>query len=242
MEPVEHAFGVRAVLGDARVDPPGPVPGDDPDRRPLFGVELLEEQVEDLPAVPVVSPDHASPLVVDDHGDVRVPLPVAGLVHADRAQAVEPGGHGLLQPRRDPAGDMPRGPPRDMAEPAHGLLARDAHQPRALGLEIMSEPRARGRPRHRRDHHAVPRAFHSRHVGDQLDPPAAEVLVTPTPQAAPVVVSRAPPPAPRASERRLPGPDPHLEHRHRRHRPVHDPDVLHDHALDVQEFGKYPLH
>ena len=37
VEPVQYAFGVRAALGDARVDPAGPVAGDDLDGGALFG-------------------------------------------------------------------------------------------------------------------------------------------------------------------------------------------------------------
>ena len=93
MEAVQHALGVRAPPADARVDPAGPVPGDDADGGALSGRQRLEEQVEHVPAVPVVRPDHPAPLVVDDHGQVRVALPVAGLVHADRVQAVKRRGH-----------------------------------------------------------------------------------------------------------------------------------------------------
>lgn len=89
VEPVEHAFGGRAPPAGARVDPVGPVAGDDPDGFALSGRQRLEEQVEHVPAVPAVSPDDPMPLVVDDHGQVRVALAVAGLVHADRVQAVE---------------------------------------------------------------------------------------------------------------------------------------------------------
>lgn len=78
-KPFRYAFGVRAVLGDARVDPAGPVAGDDLDGFVLF--------------------------VVDDHGDARVALAVAGFVHADRVQPVERRGHRRLDVFRDPMGD-----------------------------------------------------------------------------------------------------------------------------------------
>ena len=54
------------------------------------------------------------PLVVDDHGQVRVALAVAGLVHADRVQAVERRGHRRSEPFGDPMGHVSRDPPRDM--------------------------------------------------------------------------------------------------------------------------------
>ena len=49
-----------------------PVSGDDSDGGALFLGQLLEEQVEHVPAVSVVRPDHPMPFVVDDDGDVRV--------------------------------------------------------------------------------------------------------------------------------------------------------------------------
>lgn len=56
-EPVQYAFGVRAVLGDARVGPAGPVAGDDLDGGAPFGRQRLEEQAEHVLAVSVVRPD-----------------------------------------------------------------------------------------------------------------------------------------------------------------------------------------
>ena len=70
--------------------------------------------------------------MVDDDGDIRVALPVAGLVHADRREPVEHAWHAGFQPAGDPSGDVARGPPRDMQETAHGLPVGDRHQPRAF--------------------------------------------------------------------------------------------------------------
>ena len=108
VEPVGHAFGVRAPPADARVDPAGPVPGDDADGGAPFGRQRLEEQVEHVPADPVVRPDDPMPLVVDDHGQVCVALAVAGLVHADRVQSVERRRNRRLGAFRDPMGDGAR--------------------------------------------------------------------------------------------------------------------------------------
>ena len=66
-----------------------------------------------------------------------------------------------------------------MRETADCLLVRDAHRPRALRLEVAREPAARLGPRHHRDHDPALRAIHPRHVGDQFDPPAAEILAPP---------------------------------------------------------------
>ena len=66
-----------------------------------------------------------------------------------------------------------------MRETADRLLVRDAHRPRALRLEVAREPAARLGPRHPGDHDPALRAIHPRHVGDQFDPPAAEILAPP---------------------------------------------------------------
>ena len=82
------------------------------------------------------------PLVVDDHGQIRVALPVAGPVHADRGEPVERRGHRRLDAFRDPTGDGAGGPPRHMKETADRLPVRDRHQPRALHLKIAPAPAA----------------------------------------------------------------------------------------------------
>ena len=143
-----------------------PRAGGDPDGGALFGRQRLEEQAEHVPAVSVVLSDHPMAFVVDDHGDVRVALAVAGLVHADQREMVERRGYRGLGPFGDPMGYVARGAPCDVREPAHGLLTRDGHQPRALPLEIPGESAAGLRPRRHRHDHAAPGAVHARHVGD----------------------------------------------------------------------------
>ena len=171
-EAVRHAFGVRAVLGDARVNPAGPVPGDDADGGALFVRQCLEEQVEHVPADPVVRPDHPVPLVIDDHGQIRVALAAAGLAHADHRQAVERRGH----------------------------------------------------------------------RGDQLDPPAAEVLVAPASHAAAPVVTMTASAASGASEHAPARAHADLEHGLGTQRRVDDPRVLDDHAFDVEKLFEYAVH
>lgn len=112
VERVEHALGVRQVLLHAGVDPFGAVAGGRLDGGALLVGQLSEEQVEDLLAVPVVRPDDPFALVVDDHGDVRAPLPVAGLSTpiAVRPSNMHGGGS---QAGGDPARDVTGGPPLD---------------------------------------------------------------------------------------------------------------------------------
>ena len=77
------------------------------------------------------------------------------------------------------------------------------------------------------------RARHARRHG--LDPIAAEVLVAPSPFAAPVVVFGALAPATRATQRALPAPHPDHQDGSRAQRGIVHRHVLDDHALDVQQ-------
>ena len=185
MEPVGHALGVRAPFMHARVDPACAVAGDDPDGgAPLRRVNCRKNRSNTSLPYPSYARIDPVSLVVDSHGDVRVTLPVAGLVHANRRETVERQRHSGPGPAGDPAGDVARGAPCDMRETTHGLLAGHRHQARALHLEIPSEPAAGLRPRHRRDDHAAHGAVDARYHGDQPHPPAAEILAPPTAHAA----------------------------------------------------------
>ena len=113
VERVQDAPGVRQALLHAGVDPLGTVAGDDPYGGALLVGRLSEEQAGHLLAVSVVRPDDPFALVVDDHGDVRVPLPAAGPVHAYRGETVEHARHRGFQAGGDPARDMAGRPPRD---------------------------------------------------------------------------------------------------------------------------------
>ena len=242
LDPVVGCF--ESGVGAAQPDGPEDVGASASD---LFG------EFDDLgyaavrgPGHPVVEfaarPDHAVTLVVDDHRDVRMAFAVAGLVHADRRQAVERRGHRRLDAFGDPTGDVSRGPPRDMKETADGLLARDAHQPRALRLEIPGEPAARLRPRHGGDHDAAFRAVHARHRGDQFDPPAAEILMTPATHAAAPVVTMTASAASGAPEHAPARAHADLEHGHGTQRRVDDARVLDHHAFDVEKLVAYAVH
>lgn len=94
--------------------------------------QFFEEQVEDLFAVSVVRPNHPLAFVVDDDGDIRVALPVAGLVHADRREPVEHAWHAGFQPAATRPAMSPAVLHATWQETAHGLPVGDRHQPRAF--------------------------------------------------------------------------------------------------------------
>ncbi len=187
-------------------------------------------------------PDDAAPFVADDHGQVRVALPVARLVHADRGEAVERRRHVSPETIHDPMGDVARGPPRHVQETADRLLVGDGHQPRALRLEIPREPAARLRPRHGRDHDPAPGAVHARHHGDQFDPPAAEIPMPPTTHAATLVVTMTASATAGASEHAPARAHANLEHGLGAQGRVDDPHVLDHHVFDVEELVEYAVH
>ena len=130
-------------------------------------------------------------------------------------------------------------PEHPMVQFRLGLVA---HQPRALGLEVAREPAARFRPRHGRDHDPAPGAVHARHHGDQFDPPAAEILMTPTTHAATLVVTMTTSATAGASEHALARAHANLEHGLGAQGRVDDPHGLDHHAFDVEELVEYAVH
>ena len=137
-----------------------PVAGARPDRLAPGGRERLEEQVEHLLSVTLMHPDDASPVVVDDHGHVRVALPVAGLVHADGTQPVEQA-RTLLRSQvvGDPSAYRAHALPVHAHQPAHRSSGRVHARPRRLLFEIARVRALASGPRHHRDGHPVPRAI-----------------------------------------------------------------------------------
>ena len=88
MDTAHRLPGVRAAALDQALYPLRPVGRDDLDGPPLLPGELVEEEVEHVPAVPLMRPYQAPAVVVDHHRDVLVALLVAGLVDADPPDAV----------------------------------------------------------------------------------------------------------------------------------------------------------
>ena len=129
-----------------------------------------------------------------------------------------------------------------MKETADRLPVRDRHRPRALRLEIPGEPAARPRPRHGDDHDAAFRAVHARQGGDQSDPPAAEILMTPATHAAAPVVTMTASAASGAPEHAPARTHADLEHGHGTQRRVDDARVLDHHAFDVEKLVAYAVH
>ena len=178
------------------------------------------------------------PFVVDDDGDARVAFAVAGLVHADRVQAVERRRHRRLQPFGDPTGDVSGGAPRDVRKTAHGPLVRDAHRPRAFRFEIACEPAARARPtarkRPRRRTVGGPRGASrrpARLAGSRSPDRASDARAA-------LVMPAAPPSALGASEHAPARAHPDLEHGFGTQRRIRDPHILCNHAFDVRQSGE----
>jgi hypothetical protein len=156
VEGVHHPAGVRASPPYQVPYPPGPVGRDDLDPAPLLARELVEEQVERGLVAPLMRPDQAAPVVVDDHHEVLVALLVAGLVDADAADAVEPplAARGLelrVDARAYPADGVPLDA-RELGDGRGGATDRQTGDP---VLEVPGEARLRPRPGHRLDMNAV---------------------------------------------------------------------------------------
>ena len=102
------------------------------------------------------------------------------------------------------------------------------------------------RPRPRRGMLRCSRCGRRRHGydrgGDQSDPPAAEILMTPATHATALVVTVASPAASRASGHALARTHADLEHGHGAQRRVDDACVLDHRAFDVEELVAYAVH
>lgn len=105
VEAVQYAFGVRAPPADARVNPAGPVAGDDLDGGALFGVNALKNRSNTSPPTPSCAQITRCRSWSTTTVRYAVALPVAGPVHADRGESVERRGHRRLDTFRDPTGD-----------------------------------------------------------------------------------------------------------------------------------------
>ena len=96
---------------------------------------------------------YRAPVAVDDHGHIRVTLPVAGLVHADGTQPVEqaraPFGAKIVG---DALADRAHTLPVDTHQAAHGAARRMHARPGDLPFEVA---RVRAFPSHPRQHATV---------------------------------------------------------------------------------------
>ena len=207
MERVHGELGAGQPLRDDVGDPARPVRGDDLDGAPLHVGEPVEEVVQPPLAVPLAGPHDAPAAVVDDHRHVPVPPLVAGLVHPDAPQAVEPAAAVAgLQVGPDAGAYPAHGAPVDPHELGQRAPAHVQGEPRHGVLEGRGEPARRGAgPRDGLGAHPVFRALDApRRVLDAA-PGGADVR-GPPPPGGERVVAVAPPAAGRAAERRPPGP------------------------------------
>ena len=90
MERINAALAVRSKLVYTVGDPACTVAGDDLDTGQLLVRQSLVELLENRPAVAVSHPDHGIGVVVNDDGDVLMPLAVAGLIDTDADKAIQP--------------------------------------------------------------------------------------------------------------------------------------------------------
>ena len=92
MKRINAALAVRSKLVYTVGDPACTVAGDDLDTGQLLVRQSLVELLENRPAVAVSHPDNCIGVVVNDDGDVLMPLVVAGLIDTDADKAIQPSG------------------------------------------------------------------------------------------------------------------------------------------------------
>ena len=83
MEWVSALDGVGATLIDHAHDPGGPVPAHPPDPATALVPQGIEGPGQGGPVPARLSPDQVAGVVVEDHGQVALPLAVADLVDPD---------------------------------------------------------------------------------------------------------------------------------------------------------------
>lgn len=89
MERVDATLTFRRELIDAVCDPAGTITGDDLDAGQLLVAQRPVELLEDGFSVTIRDPDDRIGIVIDNHGDVLMPLAVARLVNPYADKAVE---------------------------------------------------------------------------------------------------------------------------------------------------------
>ena len=139
--------------------------------------ELVEEGIQSLGVSAFGPPDDPAPVVVDHQGQVLVVLAPGDLVHPDAEEAVETvrvelGRH---HPLARPSHRAPRHP----AQPGHGGTVHPRGQPGQQVIQVAGQMRTRAGEGHGLDHHAVGGATQPPEAGSNLEPPRAEIEVSP---------------------------------------------------------------
>ena len=112
MEAVEDDLSAWGSMSDGLDIGGGHIERDGLETARALGAELVEEALEGLGAFALGGPDHAPFDVIDDDGEVVVPLSVRELVDADEHEAVEPlGVQAALHDALDDGADAPPGDP-----------------------------------------------------------------------------------------------------------------------------------
>src|ERR1035437_9169779 len=101
-----------------------------------------------------LSPDQVAGVVVEDHGQVALPLAVADLVDPDPLEVGEEVSPSLLAAYH-PGDDGGHTAPADPQQDRHRALGAAGHQPGHLVLELGGEPGAVPGPGHRSHHHPM---------------------------------------------------------------------------------------
>ena len=103
--------------------------GDDLDTGQLLVRQSLVELLENRPAVAVSHPDNGIGVVVNDDGDVLMPLVVAGFIDTDADKAIQPSGtfrFKVMQTSGDTTSDCL---PVDAHEVCHGASGQVFREP-----------------------------------------------------------------------------------------------------------------
>ena len=147
MERINAAFAVRSKLVYTVGDPVCTVAGDDLDTGRLLIRQSFVELLENRSAVAVSYPDHDIGVVVNNDGDVLMPLAVAGLIDTDADKAIQPSGtfrFKVLQTSEDTSSDCL---PVDAHEVRHGASGQIFREPSDGQVKLFCKAASRISPR-----------------------------------------------------------------------------------------------
>ena len=139
MKEINAALGVGEILLHAGVDPLRPVTCNHFDGFTIFLVQQLTELTEYFNAEPFAQPDYTVAIHVVDHGDVAMTLLIAGFIHTESMQTMEPLLGIWFKPVVCCLNTVADCPPVDRHEFCHDCLGTGQSQKSYLVVEIRQK-------------------------------------------------------------------------------------------------------
>ena len=179
MERIHAADAVGAVLFNGRRDPFGPVAGDDLNAAALLLGQALKEAIHNHFSMVGSCPNNGICVVIHDHGDVFVPLLVAGLINANPDKAVQAAASVWLDLLERTGYAAPYGRPVDAHVFGNGTLGKVYRQPAHCEVEVLCKAATGIGPGHIGHNAAVFRAFDALGIAFQMNGKRPKIKTSP---------------------------------------------------------------